>query len=193
MNPYRYVRELKKEEGTPAQVQIRNSLLKLLEEKPLEKVSVKELCERSYVARSTFYAYYENLDEVLKEMEDCLIYDLARQNDEIMDPSYKEPEETSFYRKTLDYVMGNRKTFYLFLVKRPDYRFIEKWKDAVKYHLWERLPAEKKEKNAQLILEMVSSMVISAYTYALKNSCEIDPAQLDNIVSQTLKMIDCTV
>lgn len=40
---------------------IRESLLELMRDKPLNKITVKELCDRADVNRSTFYAYYEDI------------------------------------------------------------------------------------------------------------------------------------
>lgn len=46
------------------------SLLSLLREKPLEKITVKELCERADVNRSTFYVYYGSPQDLLDAMLD---------------------------------------------------------------------------------------------------------------------------
>ena len=40
---------------------IRESLYELMKEKPLNKISVTEICERADVNRSTFYAYYTDI------------------------------------------------------------------------------------------------------------------------------------
>ena len=50
---------------------IRESLLALMEEKPLNKITVREICEKADVNRSTFYAYYMDIYDlhraILKE------------------------------------------------------------------------------------------------------------------------------
>ena len=43
------------------------ALIKLLEEKSLEYISVKEICERAGVNRSTFYLHYETISDLLEE------------------------------------------------------------------------------------------------------------------------------
>ncbi len=52
--------------------QIANALLHLLEKKPFEAVSVSELAREANVSRSTFYAHFDNVDDVfvrlVKEM-----------------------------------------------------------------------------------------------------------------------------
>lgn len=50
---------------------IRESLYELMKEKPLNKISVTEICQRADVNRSTFYAYYTDIydlhQKIIKE------------------------------------------------------------------------------------------------------------------------------
>lgn len=43
------------------------ALIKLLEEKDYEYITVKEICKRAGVNRSTFYLHYETIDDLLAE------------------------------------------------------------------------------------------------------------------------------
>lgn len=43
------------------------ALLSLLEKKPFEYITIRELCEEAGVNRSTFYLHYENTSDLLKE------------------------------------------------------------------------------------------------------------------------------
>ena len=56
---------------------LRKSILELLKNNPLEKISVKEICDNAMVNRMTFYKYYEDkyllLDDALNEIKDNLI------------------------------------------------------------------------------------------------------------------------
>jgi len=51
---------------------IGNAFVDLLIEKPIEKITVKELCLKARVNRSTYYRHYSDVEEVLKEKEDLL-------------------------------------------------------------------------------------------------------------------------
>lgn len=57
---------------------IREALLRLLEEKPLEKIKVSQLCESSGVNRATFYRHYESVHDVLREIELEFIQQMPR-------------------------------------------------------------------------------------------------------------------
>ena len=43
------------------------ALLSLLEKKPFEFITIREICEEAGVNRSTFYLHYENTNDLLKE------------------------------------------------------------------------------------------------------------------------------
>lgn len=49
---------------------LKQALLELLAQKPKGKISIKELCDSADVNRSTFYVYYNDIDELLTEIED---------------------------------------------------------------------------------------------------------------------------
>ncbi|MGN0665585.1 MAG: TetR/AcrR family transcriptional regulator [Huintestinicola sp.] len=55
---------------------LKESLLKLLAEKNIKKISVSELCQTAGINRSTFYKHYGSQFDVLKEMELDMIEDL---------------------------------------------------------------------------------------------------------------------
>ena len=50
-------------------VPFRKRLLTLLREKPIEKITVKEIAERAEINKTTFYSHYETLDALTAEIE----------------------------------------------------------------------------------------------------------------------------
>lgn len=48
---------------------MKEALLELLASKPLSKIKVNELCEKSGVNRATFYRHYETLQDILQDIE----------------------------------------------------------------------------------------------------------------------------
>lgn len=51
---------------------LKNALLKLLAEKPLNDISISELVETAEVGRASFYRNYEQKEDILKAHIDCL-------------------------------------------------------------------------------------------------------------------------
>lgn len=52
---------------------IKDSLLSLLENNEINKISIKSICENAQINRSTFYKHYGSQYDVLSELEDALI------------------------------------------------------------------------------------------------------------------------
>ena len=55
------------------QMILKQSFLKLLKEKPVNKITVKELCELSQINRATFYTHYSDCFALLESIEEDLL------------------------------------------------------------------------------------------------------------------------
>ena len=58
---------------------LRESLLALMREKPIAKITPTELCRHAKMNRNTFYTHYDSPEELLKSIEDEL-YEQVRQS-----------------------------------------------------------------------------------------------------------------
>lgn len=64
---------------------LRDSLLDLLNAKPLNQISISELCREADINRNTFYNHYNAPYEIFHELEDELFEDLKRQLENVKD------------------------------------------------------------------------------------------------------------
>ncbi|WP_042149732.1 TetR/AcrR family transcriptional regulator [Paucisalibacillus sp. EB02] len=65
------------------QESLRHALLELLKSKPLEAISVAELCRLAQINRGTFYSHYKDVHEVFKRYLEVIVEDFRR--------AYEEP------------------------------------------------------------------------------------------------------
>lgn len=100
------------------------ALLSLLEKKDFEYITVKELCNKAGVNRSTFYLHYETMNDLLNEtinMIEKKFYSSFNKDLKIDDLIKKDDKKdlilvTSEYLKSyLHFVFENRKVFKLAL------------------------------------------------------------------------------
>lgn len=56
---------------------IRSALMEIAKNKPLEQITVKELCEQALINKSTFYSHYDNINALIEEIEDEFVKNLA--------------------------------------------------------------------------------------------------------------------
>ena len=54
---------------------IRKALMELLRQKPIQAISIKELCESAGINRGTFYAHYTDMYDLLQKIEADMLQD----------------------------------------------------------------------------------------------------------------------
>lgn len=111
------------------------ALIALLEEKQFEYITVKELCEKAGVNRSTFYLHYENTYDLLNETTRYLLNDFlscfSTQKEKIhINFSHCDLSALNFITDTyltpyLNYVKKNKKIFYTALLHVKTFGFEE--------------------------------------------------------------------
>ncbi len=55
---------------------IRNSFLELLQEKPVSRITVTEICQRSHINRTTFYKHYKDPLDLMEKLEEELLQNI---------------------------------------------------------------------------------------------------------------------
>ncbi len=92
---------------------IGDALLKLLETKSIERITITELCETAHVNRSTFYHHYTSQYDVLTEIENQKVEDIKALLEK-MDPkkSFTIREQTE---AICEYIKENKSAFLLFM------------------------------------------------------------------------------
>lgn len=165
---------------------IHAAFITIYRRKSFDKMSVKELCIQTPVARTTFYEYYDNLGTLKAEIEDELIGGILKIAKETTEGDFAEMNLNVFFSRTLDYIKSHWDENYAFLVAQPNLAYIAKWKDAIKYHFRLRFPEKATVPNHGLIIEVIASAVIGAYTYWMEHPDEVDTQKLADISVQML-------
>lgn len=100
---------------------MKDALLELLEKQPIEKITVTDICEKADVNRSTFYSYYEDIGQLLLEVEDDVLNSLPVSPDSTsvdIDGRFLSALEEFF-----NYVRENERLFRLLIVQRDSSSF----------------------------------------------------------------------
>jgi AcrR family transcriptional regulator len=85
---------------------LRESLIKLLREKPIARITIKELCEHADINRTTFYAHYSDQFDLLIKIQDEFIADI----NSYLDKFALEAGETGIFQmlcKIFEYIDQN--------------------------------------------------------------------------------------
>lgn len=66
------------------------SFISLANEMPLNKISVKQICERAELSRNAFYFHYTDINALITDIEDGMINDVVSMFDHIRDVGFPE-------------------------------------------------------------------------------------------------------
>lgn len=101
---------------------IKDSFVKLLQQKPISKITIKELCEYADINRATFYAHYTDQYDLLQRIEDELIDDI---NKYLNSYDFKGGilESVEMLEKILEYIKENSELVELLLDTNGDIKF----------------------------------------------------------------------
>lgn len=86
---------------------LKASLIELMHNQAITKITIKELCENADVNRSTFYLYYNDQHELLKEIENELLFHVK----EDLDKLGSNPGTLPYLEAMLSYIMKNADIF----------------------------------------------------------------------------------
>ncbi len=174
-------------------IKMDKALIKLLDKKPFDYITVKEICQEAGVNRSTFYLHYENTVELLeeaieytndeflsyfKDADESFISNMnSKSNDELLliTPSYLKPY--------LKYIKENKALHSSGVLKNAYMKPNEKFKKMAKhifYPIMERLKVE--ENKRDYILAYYTHGVIAIVEQWLKNDCKESIDEICDII-----------
>ena len=70
---------------------IRRAFTDLLRQKPLQSISVRELCSKAGINRSTFYAHYSDVYDLLNQIEEEMLAELRVALEPLLRPEAGNP------------------------------------------------------------------------------------------------------
>ena len=116
---------------------LREGLLRLLEEKPINEISVKELTELVDVNRGTFYFHYQDIYDLLRDMEQDFFENFDRtlsENSPVLDEDgfpVLDAEAAPYLHAVFSFLDSNRSFCRIMLSPRGDMQFVELVKERV--------------------------------------------------------------
>ncbi|MCA1055860.1 TetR/AcrR family transcriptional regulator [Rossellomorea aquimaris] len=103
---------------------LKESLLELLKEKSISGITIKEICERADINRSTYYAHYSNQYELLEAIEDEFIEDLVGTLGQYN--FSKQEEALQMTEKLFEYLSEKSSICHTLLSENTDMYFLKK-------------------------------------------------------------------
>lgn len=135
---------------------LRTALLELLQEKPFDRISIREICDRADLNRTTFYLHYQDqaalLEDVEREVKGRII--------EYMKNVVAGEDSAMRIAAFLDYIQDNAALFKALLCNNASESFREAFLRYVLLNVQEKLPGfSENERNKYLYSFMMAGCV----------------------------------
>ncbi|MGP4072063.1 TetR/AcrR family transcriptional regulator [Piscibacillus sp. B03] len=163
---------------------LKESLISLLNDKPISSVTVKEICELADINRSTFYTHYSDQYDLLAKMEEEVAEDLVQY---LNSYSLKTEEESlKMTQKLIEYIADNKYMFEILLHDNADPMFEKKMINIAKRFImfnW------MEEHNVDSVYSRyLSTFVVSGAINVIKdwidNEMDKTPREMAEMISQ---------
>ena len=161
-----------------SKIMLKNALVELLNTKPINKITVYELCSNAQINRSTFYKYYgephDTLNEIVSELLEKTAIIVKNENDEF-----------SRLKALLTYLRDNRETIIRIIANVSEQKLIDHIYNVPALH--ENLYSLLRNSEASIEKEYVkvfyhygSFAIIRTW---LNNGCIESPQEMTQIIS----------
>lgn len=107
---------------------IQEAVLELLKTKPIDKITIKEICELADVNRGTFYLHYYQPRDVLKEIENQFI----GENMQYFDSYWQEDRQVGHMQQLFSCVFHNQERCRVLMGENGDPQFMNSLKHLVR-------------------------------------------------------------
>ncbi|WP_139905444.1 TetR-like C-terminal domain-containing protein [Clostridium thermarum] len=106
-------------------------LTKLMSEKKISNITVKELTDLVDVNRSTFYLYYRDIYDMVEQIETEMFNDFTEAFNRFSKETATYENLISFFTYVFEFVQDNAEMCKILLGHDGDYSFVQKFKQAI--------------------------------------------------------------
>lgn len=153
---------------------ITEAMTSLLKEKPIQEITVKELCERADINRGTFYLHYHDIYDLLEQIENNILLYLEKlfQENAVVDYETEKTGQNSFISSLFVFFEKNRQLCSILLGEYGDSNFVSKVieigrEKSVREYL--ELYPSATEEQANIFFVFIANGFLGLLRYGLQN------------------------
>ena len=166
---------------------LKESLLKLMAKKPINKIQIKEICELADVNRGTFYTHYNDQYDLLKQIQD----EFAAEIMELVDKRRSNTMDAQeMLTKLLSYISGQRPLCKLLFSTNGDYeRLINKLMNIAYDSFIDKCKQSRNnltEWQLEMLYVFISSAPASIIRHWMLNDMKESPQEIAKFILQAI-------
>lgn len=170
---------------------LRKGLTDILISKPIQEITVSELCEKAGINRSTFYAHYMDIYDLLNKIEDEMFIEFHLTLNKVVITSKDSTEQIPVFIYTVfDFLMRNSDMCIILLGEHSDRRFVSKLFNSAREKSIEEYVKEypnTSRHNIELFYAFVASGCIGLLEFWLENGMRQSAQEMAYAASKLIK------
>lgn len=158
---------------------LRSALIELIEERGLDDVSVNDLCARADLNRGTFYNHFHDKDDLVTTLEDEVISDLERIQEQMKDLTVMDlvryrmrKQPLPFLVDLFDYLRDQGDFLHAITGPGGDIRFAPRLRDSVCANLIQTILHERYRANPTPFVQYYVAFYATAYLGVIEHWIE---------------------
>ena len=175
---------------------LKNGLTDLMKQKPLQKITVKELTDYVNLNRGTFYLHYKDIFDLMDQIENAMLQDFVtiNQTHKVLDMN---GHPYPLLRDLFIFLKENAEFTRILIIDNRDQNFVDKIKNILKQRCmtdWNYLFSDYSEQKSELYSSYVIYGCIGMIENWLKNGLRETPEELaayaDDVILQGLQSLN---
>lgn len=163
---------------------IREAMLTLLNTRSIQDITIRELCDAAGVNRTTFYNHYAGVYEVLSEIEDNFLQQLAAED--VF--THGQPDLPQHIERLCERLQKNKNIALLLLSNNADSNFSSKlMKLQACGPMWNETISCYSPDEYELLTQFISGGAYSMVCHWLKSGCQQTPRQVAVLLTKVIQ------
>lgn len=155
----------------------------ILENKKIDKITVKEITDHAGYYRSTFYEYFTDISDLFEQVEDMLIEDIKKQAVN----SLTSKSIDDLILKSANFYNDNSKFLMILLGGSGGPTFASKLKDTVRPIILNYYNFDKNNSQCEYLIEFALSALLGTLTYWFQKNKDITVQEFISIINPVIK------
>lgn len=171
---------------------VEGAFLELMKEKPYTKISVREITEKADINRSTFYLHYQDIYDLLDQVEAGVTDSVAEAIRQISRENYV-PGKHPFHVQVFQELMKHEEIFRILFSKNGDIDFIYKLATTMGdglYAGWSSYYGDKIPKEMEMYVSYVAFGMMGLLLKNLQLNAEWPPEKMGHLAGEVTNWLD---
>lgn len=169
---------------------IKDVFIDLYINRSIDSIGIKEITDKAGLNRGTFYIHFQDIYDLLDEIEDEILSGLNRQISKLKELSFQSTDLNilrGIIVQALEYVRERSKYFKALLGANGSPSFLKKLKQVAKLSFLDKFKSEGRLGDfSEYLIEYIVSANVGVIVYWLETGMKISADELTNLMSRIM-------